>query len=112
MSLTFSEGVKVLTYEKENCKYPFVIMDNMFPDMDGLDITGNKSVLAITSSGTRTLTFEYVEGKLVNAGFPTPALDYIEERIDLNKELLKHPLATFLVECEGDRMINAFIQPS
>lgn len=47
----------------------------------------------------------------VKAGFPSPALDYIEERIDLNKELIKHPLATFVVQCEGDSMINAFIPP-
>ena len=47
----------------------------------------------------------------VKAGFPSPAMDYIEERIDLNKELIKHPLATFIIECSGDSMINAFIPP-
>jgi DNA polymerase V len=47
----------------------------------------------------------------VQAGFPSPAMDYMEERIDLNKELIKHPLATFIVECEGTSMINAFIPP-
>ena len=45
----------------------------------------------------------------VPAGFPSPAADYMEERIDLNKELIKHPMATFIIECEGDSMINAFI---
>jgi DNA polymerase V len=47
----------------------------------------------------------------VRTGFPSPALDYIEERIDLNKELIRHPLATFIVESTGDSMINAFIPP-
>ena len=47
----------------------------------------------------------------VPAGFPSPATDYIEERIDLTKELIKHPLSTFMVQCEGDSMINAFIPP-
>ncbi len=47
----------------------------------------------------------------VKAGFPSPALDYLEERIDLNKELIRHPLATFIIECTGDSMINAFIPP-
>ena len=47
----------------------------------------------------------------VPAGFPSPALDYLEERIDLNKELIKHPLSTFIVDCEGTSMINAFIPP-
>lgn len=47
----------------------------------------------------------------VHAGFPSPAMDYMEERIDLNKEFIRHPLATFIVECTGDSMINAFIPP-
>lgn len=47
----------------------------------------------------------------VKAGFPSPATDYREERIDLNKEFIKHPLSTFIIECSGDSMINAFIPP-
>ncbi|MEO6546571.1 MAG: translesion error-prone DNA polymerase V autoproteolytic subunit [Ferruginibacter sp.] len=47
----------------------------------------------------------------VKAGFPSPAMDYLEERIDLTKELVQHPLSTFIVECSGDSMINAFIPP-
>lgn len=50
-------------------------------------------------------------GTAVKAGFPSPANDYLEERIDLNKEIIKHPLSTFIIECEGDSMINAFIPP-
>lgn len=40
----------------------------------------------------------------VSAGFPSPAEDYIEGRIDLNKDLIKHPLATFYVRVIGDSM--------
>jgi len=47
----------------------------------------------------------------VKAGFPSPANDYLEERIDLNKEFISHPLSTFIVQCEGDSMIDAFIPP-
>lgn len=47
----------------------------------------------------------------VPAGFPSPAMDYMEDRIDLNKELIKHPLATFLISSEGTSMVNAFIPP-
>ena len=47
----------------------------------------------------------------VPAGFPSPAMDYMEDRIDLNKEFVRHPLSTFIVECEGYSMINAFIPP-
>ncbi|HMG67538.1 MAG TPA: translesion error-prone DNA polymerase V autoproteolytic subunit [Chitinophagaceae bacterium] len=47
----------------------------------------------------------------VKAGFPSPALDYMEERINLNDVLIQHPLSTFIIECSGDSMINAFIPP-
>ena len=47
----------------------------------------------------------------VPAGFPSPAIDYMEERIDLNKELIKHPLATFLISSDGTSLVNAFISP-
>jgi DNA polymerase V len=38
----------------------------------------------------------------VSAGFPSPDEDYIETAIDLNKELIRHPLATFFVRASGD----------
>lgn len=40
----------------------------------------------------------------VPAGFPSPAQDEIAGRIDLNRDLVKHPLATFYVRVEGDSM--------
>ena len=45
----------------------------------------------------------------VSAGFPSPALDFMETVIDLNKELVKNPLATFYVRAEGNSMIDAGI---
>ena len=47
----------------------------------------------------------------VPAGFPSPAMDYMQERIDMNKEFMPHPLSTFIIESTGDSMINAFIPP-
>ena len=46
----------------------------------------------------------------VQAGFPSPASDFIEDTLDLNVLLVKHPAATFLVKVEGDSMINAGIR--
>ena len=40
----------------------------------------------------------------VPAGFPSPAQDDIAGRIDLSRDLIKHPLATFYVRVEGDSM--------
>ncbi len=48
----------------------------------------------------------------VSAGFPSPADDYIESSIDLNKELIRHPFATFYVRASGDSMIDAGIRPN
>ena len=31
----------------------------------------------------------------IRDGFPSPAQDYMEQAIDLNKELIKHPASTF-----------------
>ena len=45
----------------------------------------------------------------IKAGFPSPASDYIESTLDLNKFLIKHPSATFFVRVEGDSMIDAGI---
>ena len=47
----------------------------------------------------------------VQAGFPSPATDYIEERIDLNQLLMKSRSATFFIKVEGVFMIGAFIPP-
>ncbi len=47
----------------------------------------------------------------VEAGFPSPAEDYVEGHLDLNKHLIKHPAATFFVRVSGNSMINAGIYP-
>lgn len=48
----------------------------------------------------------------VSAGFPSPAEDYIEGRMDLNRELIRNPLSTFYVRVTGDSMINVGIYPN
>lgn len=45
----------------------------------------------------------------ISAGFPSPADDYIEDRIDLNRELIRNPSSTFFGRVNGDSMINAGI---
>jgi len=48
-------------------------------------------------------------GHSVRAGFPSPADDYVEKRIDLNEELIQHREATFFLRVSGHSMINAGI---
>ena len=45
----------------------------------------------------------------VSAGFPSPAIDFMEVGIDLNTELCKNPLATFYIKVKGNSMIDAGI---
>ncbi|EDA6732228.1 TPA: translesion error-prone DNA polymerase V autoproteolytic subunit [Salmonella enterica] len=46
---------------------------------------------------------------LVPCGFPSPAADYIEQRIDLNELLVSHPSSTYFVKATSDSMIDAGI---
>lgn len=45
----------------------------------------------------------------VSAGFPSPADDYIDQRLDLNELLIANPAATFFVRTAGDSMTGAGI---
>jgi DNA polymerase V len=45
----------------------------------------------------------------VQAGFPSPAEDYLEQNLDLNEHLIQHPAATFFVRVDGDSMKGAGI---
>tara|TARA_B100000242_G_C43014944_1_gene471938 strand:+ start:512 stop:1078 length:567 start_codon:yes stop_codon:yes gene_type:complete len=45
----------------------------------------------------------------VPAGFPSPADDHMEGKLDLNTHLIKHPTATFFVKASGESMLGAGI---
>lgn len=47
----------------------------------------------------------------VQAGFPSPAQDYVEKRLDLNDLCIEHPAATYFVRASGDSMIGVGIFP-
>ena len=42
----------------------------------------------------------------IRAGFPSPAADYLNDSLDFNRDLIKHPEATFYGRVEGDSMID------
>ena len=54
------------------------------------------------------LTIPYYLHK-AGAGFPSPATDYLENKLDLNEYLVKHPAATFIVKASGPSMMQAGI---
>ena len=45
----------------------------------------------------------------ISAGFPSPAEDYIDHQISLDKNLIKNHAATFILKVEGNSMIDANI---
>ena len=46
----------------------------------------------------------------IRAGFPSPAQDHLEQAIDLNKELIRHPASTFYGRVVGDSMRDEGIE--
>lgn len=45
----------------------------------------------------------------VSAGFPSPAADYVDGRLDINEYLIRNPVSTFFFPVEGDSMEGAEI---
>ena len=46
---------------------------------------------------------------IASCGFPSPAADCEDERVTLDELLVRRPLSSFLVEAEGDSMVDAGI---
>ncbi len=64
------------------------------------------NVTSIFSAVTTTNLSHPLYEDRVAAGFPSPAENYFDERMDLNQHLIRHPLATFFVRVAGDSMIG------
>jgi DNA polymerase V len=45
----------------------------------------------------------------IPAGFPSPAEDYMDKKLDLNDFLIRNPSSTFFVKVTGTSMVNAGI---
>lgn len=57
----------------------------------------------LPSKITEVLRIRLVDFR-ISAGFPSPATDYEETRIDLLRELVKNPSFTFYIRTSGDSM--------
>lgn len=66
-------------------------------------------MLDIYSALTETALDVPVTPSDISAGFPSPALDFADVSIDLNKHLVKHPSATFYGKVKGESMKDAGI---
>lgn len=82
---------------------PFLeIKTNIRPDT----INDVLSVTIVTPS--TFLSIPYAIEK-ISAGFPSPAQDYIDKRLDMNEHLIKNECATFIVKVGSLSMLNAGI---
>lgn len=60
--------------------------------------------LALTESNMELPLF-----RGISAGFPSPSMDFIDLSIDLNKQLIKHPSATYYGRVKGESMCDVGI---
>ncbi|GIV42415.1 MAG: SOS-response transcriptional regulator UmuD-like protein [Vicingaceae bacterium] len=67
------------------------------------------SRLEIYSAMTDTVLERPFVGGGISAGFPSPAMDFEFDAIDLNRFLVKHPAATFYGRVKGNSLKNAGI---
>ncbi len=76
--------------------------------MQPLKLHSSKTIDIYSALTETELSLPFVsEG--ISAGFPSPALDFVEITIDLNKHLIKHPSATFYGRVKGLSLKNAGI---
>ncbi|NUN64755.1 translesion error-prone DNA polymerase V autoproteolytic subunit [Pseudanabaena biceps] len=89
--------------------------DNTFKIVQNIEPTVSEPTTAIasifrTKSQTKCLVPLYLNP--VAAGLPVTTEDYVEGNIDLNRHLVKHPEATFLVRVVGESMRDVGIHPN
>lgn len=71
-----------------------------------VETASNIDLYSVNTSSEMSLPL--VEGG-ISAGFPSPAQDFIDLKIDLNKELISHPSSTFYGRVKGSSMQDAGI---
>lgn len=69
----------------------------------------SSNTLEIFSAATESVLELPVISGGISAGFPSPALDFIDLTIDMNKHLVKHPATTFYGRVKGQSMKDAGI---
>jgi DNA polymerase V len=72
--------------------------------------TGTNPSLQLFKVEADTMVSLPLAGESIAAGFPSPAQDYLEVSLDLNKELIDNPSSTFLGRVKGQSMVEAGIE--
>lgn len=65
----------------------------------------NKNIEILKPDSVESLNIKFSDTP-VNAGFPSPAENHMENTMDLNRALVKNPSSTFYARVKGESMIN------
>lgn len=84
------------------------MQDAMDDLIDHIDHIPPEAIVQVGISSRHQIPFF---SSLVQGGFPSPAENHIERRLDLNDLCIQHPEATFFVRVTGDSMTGDRIEP-
>jgi DNA polymerase V len=70
---------------------------------------GEKGIMDTLFSYHQIKSLNYLCFRTCCLWFPSPAQDYVEDRLDLNRLAVRHPSATYFIKVSGDSMIGAGI---
>ena len=98
----FKEQTKVI-------RVPISLVDSITPSIEVYksQVKSGIEVLRINEDPVKQLIPIFTSR--VQAGFPSPADDHLEDTLDLNTHLIHHKVATFFVKAQGESMIGAGI---
>ena len=98
----FKEQTKVI-------RVPISLVDSITPsiEMYKSQVRSGIEVLRVNEDPVKQLIPIFTSR--VQAGFPSPADDHLEDTLDLNTHLIHHKEATFFVKAQGESMIGAGI---
>ena len=98
----FKEQTKVI-------RVPISLVDSITPSIEVYksQVKSGIEVLRVNEDPVKQLIPIFTSR--VQAGFPSPADDHLEDTLDLNTHLIHHKEATFFVKAQGESMIGAGI---
>ena len=99
---SFKEETKVL-------RVPISLVDSILPSIEMYKSQIKSGVEVFLTKNNAVELLIPIFTSRVQAGFPSPADDHLEDTLDLNTHLIHHQEATFFVKAQGDSMIGAGI---
>ncbi len=99
---SFKEETKVI-------RVPISLVDSIIPTIEVYKSQVKSRVEVFLTKDNPTELSIPIFTSRVQAGFPSPADDHLEDALDLNTHLIHHKEATFFVKAQGDSMLGAGI---